>query len=78
MRSSEFWGWDFFLEKACVEEEQTLNGDKAGRNKYNDKLFPRATLKFLKKRVAVAVIRSIKSFCYKMNICTSQAILTAL
>lgn len=50
MRSSEFWGWDFFLEKAYIEEEQTLNGYKAGRNKYNDKLFPRAVLKFLKKK----------------------------
>lgn len=77
MRSSEFWGWDFFLEKGYVETEKQLNEDKVGRNKYNDKHFARAMLKFRKKKVAVAVIRSIHSFCYKMNICTSQATLTA-
>lgn len=50
MRSSEFWGWDFFLEQAYIEKEKHLNGDKVGRNKYNDMLFPRAMLKFVKKK----------------------------
>lgn len=67
MRSSEFWGWDFFLEKGYVETEKQLNEDKVGRNKYNDKLFARAMLKFQKKKKKLRwqLLEAFKAFAIK-------------